>query len=229
MISISLKRELQKTITLLYSVKALCNNAKCNIALVTITSSIPPSQVGLDSQPGSPQENPGVVIKVNPVRSIIKRSICSETSQTGEPGSTESVGASPRREPLPPPPPKLEANGWPREKRGRLEVWRVPLFESWLNAADRVHYFVILLIPTAEVLYTSENSWTAKHKPAWRYPICSFHLHLTFHTHPAASSAENGRDPLSSYTGSSGWRTGPVRLCMGLKLQGLHTITIMLP
>jgi hypothetical protein len=33
-----------------------------------------------------------------------------------------------------------------REKKGRLEAWRVPNIENLLDAVNRVHYIVILLL-----------------------------------------------------------------------------------
>jgi hypothetical protein len=36
--------------------------------------------------------------------------------------------------------------GTTREKKGRLEARRVPDFESLVDAVDRVHHFVILLL-----------------------------------------------------------------------------------
>jgi hypothetical protein len=35
--------------------------------------------------------------------------------------------------------------GAPREKKGRLEVWRVRDIESLVDAVDRVHHFTIYI------------------------------------------------------------------------------------
>jgi hypothetical protein len=43
-----------------------------------------------------------------------------------------------------------------REKKGTLEVWRIPDIESLVDAVDRVHHFVILLL----------HSWSTPHMTA---------------------------------------------------------------
>ncbi len=62
-----------------------------------------------------------------------------------------------------------------REKSGPLEVWSIPDYESLVNAFDRVHYTVILVLRSWRTLKKTAD--IAELRLAVWYTLCSFHFH----------------------------------------------------